>query len=373
MSGTVRTHEEQDRDLTPRQGAVLKAVVDRYVTTATPVGSEALAKAEFVSVSSATIRNDFSALESAGLIYQPHTSAGRVPSDRGYRYFVQHFVTESSLSQQEQRTILHQFSQVEQDVDGWLKIATSALARVSGNAAVVSGVVTPEYRLRTFEFMPIDSTRALLVVITSDAGVIQHIWQVPLEDSSAFDLQDRARTVAAASADFNLDELREAAEAEESGRTFERLVRMEVAAVLETFHHRQWEIRFRDGLANILGQPEFLRAGSEEERQQRVIDLLTLLERGDVFRDLFPDVVRHGSLRILIGEESPHTLRQVAVVLCPYGSAERVVGVVGVVGPPRLNYGRVIGASRYVSGILAYLSQDLPPYQLTHEFAKVAS
>ncbi|MCL5947232.1 MAG: heat-inducible transcriptional repressor HrcA [Chloroflexi bacterium] len=371
MSRSTQNSDVIVSELTPRQGAVLRALVLRYIESAAPVGSGTLARSDFSSVSSATIRNDFSVLEAAGLIFQPHTSAGRVPSQLGYRVFVERLLPEAALPENERHTILHQFSQVEQDVDEWLRIATSTLAQASRSAAVVSGVVAPQCRLQTFELVPIDTARALLVVITVDAGVMQHIWQLP-RNVPLIDLRALGASVAFQCSGKTADEIRDSLRGEETS-SFETLMKRELLSVLESYQERQWSVQFRDGLANVLNQPEYSRAVSDDLRRQRIVDLLNVVEGGGLLREIFPDVARQRSLRVLIGEEHPDELRNIAIVLCPYGTAEQMVGVIGVIGPTRLNYQRAIYASQYISSILSYLIQELPPRLLGEEFGKMAS
>jgi heat-inducible transcriptional repressor len=275
------------------------------------------------------------------------------------------------LPEGEQHTILHHFSQVEQDVDEWLRIATSALAQASRSAAIVSGVVTPQCRLQTFELVPIDTARALLVAITVDANVMQHIWQLP-HRAQLSDLRALAASVAFQCSGKTVDEIRDSLKVEEA-LSLETLIKHELLSMLESHQERQWSVQFRDGLANVLNQPEYSRAVSDDLRRQRILDLLTIVEGGDLLREIFLDVARQHSLRILIGEDHPDELRDVAVVLCPYGTAEQMVGVIGVVGPTRLNYQRAIYASRYISNILSYLIQELPPRLLSEEFGRMAS
>src|SRR5688500_15843376 len=123
--------------ITPRQSRILKYIVEEYVATATPVSSEAVVRRYEPRVSSATVRNEMVALQDSGLLEQPHASAGRVPSDVGYRHYVQFLMTDARLSQTEERTILHQFGQVEADIGEWMRLAASVLA-----SAIQTPVVT---------------------------------------------------------------------------------------------------------------------------------------------------------------------------------------------------------------------------------------
>jgi heat-inducible transcriptional repressor len=122
-------------ELAERRRRILNIVIQEYVQTAQPVGSGAIAQNYDLGVSPATIRNDLAFLEEEGLLTHPHTSAGRIPTDAGYRYFVQHLLTESELPQDERRAIRTQFQQARQELDQWLRLSTSVLARTSQSAA----------------------------------------------------------------------------------------------------------------------------------------------------------------------------------------------------------------------------------------------
>jgi heat-inducible transcriptional repressor len=338
-------------ELSPRQGAILRSVVERYVATAAPVASDVLSRHDFPAYSSATIRNELAALEHAGLIYQPHTSAGRIPSEQGYRFFVEYLLPDRWLSPEEQHTILHQFGQVEAEVDEWLRLASTALAVASGVAAIVSGVAAGAARLRHFDLAPLDSRHALLVAVTTDADVRQHLLELE-EPWSPEELHDEAARLSRRWANLSAVELREQpADVEPGGRSLARALRPLLAELLERHERRRWEIRYHDGLANVLSQPEYSRAPDEATRRQRLRDLLGMIEHGEV---------RQGGLRVLIGEEQPEALRDIALVLCPYGDEQGAAGVLGVIGPTRLDYRRAINYTRYVAGILSALLQHWP-------------
>jgi heat-inducible transcriptional repressor len=345
-------------ELSKRQCAVLRALVERYVASAVPVASDVLARHDFPAISSATIRHDLSALESAGLIYQPHTSAGRIPSERGYRFFVQHLLPERGLSSGERHTILRQFSQVEDQVDEWLRLASTVLAGATGVAAIVSAASGEAAQLRHFELIALDGRRVLLVAITGDAAVHQQL--VELEQATGqIELRSEAARLTAAWSGCTADQIRATSAIDLVGTTaLEHVLQDALAAMLERHDQRQWEIRYHDGLANVLNQPEFYKGHDETLRRHRLQGLLAMVERGAVVRDLLPEVAHQGMLRVLIGEEQPEELREVALVLCPYGDDRGSVGVLGVIGPIRLDYSRAITGARYVASILSALMQD---------------
>src|SRR3954471_18176979 len=167
--------QHADSKISDRQRAILSIIVEQYVSTAHPVASEQIVNNYNLNVSSATVRNEMADLERAGLIVQPHTSAGRVPTDRGYRYFVTNLMNPTALSQDEQRTIRHQFHQIEMDAEEWVRLAASVLARTVHSAAVATAPRSTAVRLKHFEFLSISDMRILIVLVGHDGTVNQQM------------------------------------------------------------------------------------------------------------------------------------------------------------------------------------------------------
>src|SRR5918912_2736974 len=159
--------------LSQRKQEILRALVEEYIYTATPVASETLVRKYRLPFSSATVRNELAGLEEAHLIYQPHTSAGRVPTDLGYRYFVEHLMQESALSLEEQRLIRHQFYQVQDQLDQWVRLTASVMARLLHSAAVMTPPRSAEGRLKHFEILSVTDLSAHLVLVLTDGTVKQ--------------------------------------------------------------------------------------------------------------------------------------------------------------------------------------------------------
>src|SRR5436853_5965539 len=156
-----------------RKQQVLRALVEEYIHTATPVASETLVRKYRLPFSSATVRNELAGLEEAHLIYQPHTSAGRVPTDLGYRYFVEHLMEESALSLDEQRRMRHQFYQVQDQLDQWVRLTASVMARLLHSAAVMSPPRANVGYLKHFEVLSVTALAAHLVLVRRDGTVKQ--------------------------------------------------------------------------------------------------------------------------------------------------------------------------------------------------------
>src|SRR5438552_2086671 len=159
--------------LSPRKQQILRALVEEYIFTATPVASEALVRKYGLRFSSATVRHELAGLEEAQLISQPHTSAGRVPTDLGYRYFVEHLMLESALSLDEQRLIRHQFYQVQDQLDQWVRLTASVMARLLHSAAVMTPPRASKGHLKHFEVLSVTDLSAHMVLVLTDGTVKQ--------------------------------------------------------------------------------------------------------------------------------------------------------------------------------------------------------
>src|SRR3989440_8308098 len=169
--------------LSQRKQQILRALVEEYIHTATPVASETLVRKYGLNFSSATVRHELAGLEEAMLIFQPHTSAGRVPTDLGYRYFVEHLMRESALSLDEQRLIRHQFYQVQDQLDQWVRLTASVMARLLHSAAVMTPPRSTEGQLKHFEILSVTDLSAHLVLVLMDGTVKQQrlLLEAPLQ------------------------------------------------------------------------------------------------------------------------------------------------------------------------------------------------
>src|SRR5213082_3786493 len=159
--------------LSQRKQQILRALVEEYIHSATPIASETLVRKYAMNFSSATVRHELAGLEEAHLIYQPHTSAGRVPTDLGYRFFVEYLMEESALSLDEQRLIRHQFYQVQDQLDQWVRLTASVMARLLHSAAVMTSPRSSEGRLKHFEVLSVTELSAHLVLVLTDGTVKQ--------------------------------------------------------------------------------------------------------------------------------------------------------------------------------------------------------
>jgi heat-inducible transcriptional repressor len=345
--------------LSPRQEAILRALVEEYVRTAGPIASKQLSD-QLASVygpgyASATVRNELATLEEVGLIYQPHVSAGRIPTDLGYRYFVERLMRDSQLSIEEQRLIRHQFYQVQHQLDEWVRLTASVMAQALQSAAIITPPRGGHARFKHFELLSLYDAVALLVLVLEDGAVRQE--RLLLEEPTTQDelsrlarrLNDRihgadAKAVAAYA------RRNEALLAPNERIVVESLMRMlSQLDVLspDTFYH--------DGIVQLLQRDEF--AHGDPERIRKVVEVL---ERSRFLPAIAPQVMASEGVQVIIGgENQTDELKDMSVVVSRYGVEGQVSGLLGIVGPRRMQYGRAIAVVRYMTQMLNDLLSEL--------------
>lgn len=328
-------------ELAPRRRRILRALVHEYVRTAQPVASETLVRRYRLGVSSATVRNELAGLEELGLLTHPHTSAGRVPTDPGYRYFIDLLMGEPDLGAQERTMVRHQFHQVHFDTSEWLRLAASTLARLSTSASLVTEPHAEHARVRHVELVPIQGRRALLVTVLQGGMVGRQLLELPAT-AEPVDLRQLSARLTDALAGKDATGVRVAAGPD----ALERTVMEGVARSLDEQDRALAVGIYYDGFVNLLRQPEFSSSAA-------VRDALAVLEDRTRLSRLLP-ALGSGEVRVLIGVENPLApLRAFSFVLGRYG-ADRA-GYMGIVGPTRMDYARSIGAVRYVATLMSEL------------------
>lgn len=342
------TAVQADAALTERQRLILRLVVREYVATGRPVGSKTLVANSTIGVSPATIRNEMAALEALGYLEHLHTSGGRVPTDRGYRYYVAHLMGNAELSTSEQLTILHQFRQVELQLEQWLELAAATLARAAGNVSLVSAPVPQTPRLRHIELVALQPRLGLVIIVTADGAVRQVMVHWP-SDTDQETLSPLADSLATSLRGLTADEV-VARAAGASGLA--RVAIDQIAAALHGVTLGGTPIR-HSGLEHALTQPEFSDAAEAQE-------LLSLLGGGTFLGAVLPRLGEGLGVQVFIGQENPSDeLRRLGVVVSTYGVDGEVVGVLGVVGPTRMAYDRSISSVRYMARLMSELMAEL--------------
>ena len=314
------------------------------------VGSKTLAERHEVGYSPATIRHEMSDLEAAGFVQHLHTSAGRVPTDQGYRYFVHHLLGNVELPINEQVLIRHQFRQVELQLEQWMELAAAVLAEAAGSVSVVTAPRPTVPRLRHFELIALQPQLGLLILVTADSAVRQVMVRWPEEVDQAT-LSRLADTLIAELRGLAAEELQVRVD-QASGLA--RFVLQHLVGALGGLQAASWPEVRHSGFENILAQPEF--SGGAVAAQ----GLLSLLRGGGFLGALLPQIETGPDVQVFIGDENlTDELRHFGIVVATYGVDGEVTGMLGVLGPTRMAYGRSISSVRYVARLMSDLMADL--------------
>ncbi|SEL69630.1 heat-inducible transcriptional repressor HrcA [Nonomuraea pusilla] len=334
--------------LDDRKLAVLRAIVEDYVSTNEPVGSKALAERHNLKVSPATVRNDMAALEEEGYITQPHTSAGRVPTDKGYRLFVDRLSQVKPLSAAERRAI-ETFLAGAVDLDDVVTRTVRLLAQLTRQVAVVQYPTLTRSTVRHVELVPLSERRVMLVLITNTGRVEQRVVELPeqVEDTRVAHMRAMLNACLDGCGLSSVPEL--VSDLPERLPPEDRPVVATILSVLlETLVERHDEKIVFAGAANL--------AGADFSTGLR--DVLEALEEQVVLMRLLGETSSDtpAALTVRIGSENPY-LRGTSVVAAGYGSGDNQLARLGVLGPTRMDYPVTMGAvravARYVSQILA--------------------
>ncbi|MCA9872063.1 MAG: heat-inducible transcription repressor HrcA [Ardenticatenaceae bacterium] len=326
-------------------------VIRTYIRTGIPVGSKVLVELYDLDVSPATVRNELAALGEMGYLVQLHTSAGRTPTEFGYRYFVQKLLGEFSLPLHEREMIRHQFHQARLDMNQWMQLAAAILAHTSRGASFVTA---PQRRINRFKHLQLISTQGrlvLMVVVLLGGEVNQQMLTLaePLP-------QVRLSAVAQ-----RLNELYSSATYEEivalSGHldTLDAEVTRLIVEVLRRADNRAISEIYRDGLVNLLEDEGTRQAVRVLEERTLLADVISGTQTADT-----------RGVQVLIGGEGRwEELKDCTIILSRYGVVEHFSGTVAVIGPTRMMYGRNVAAVRYVADLMSglvyeYYMDELP-------------
>lgn len=339
---------------TERQKFLLALLVHEYARTAAPIGSRFLVEQYELDMSSATVRNELAALTEMGYLRQPHTSAGRVPTEEGYRFFVGRLLQETSLPENVSRTITHQFYQMRHDVDQWMRLAASILAVHSRGASLVTAPHPEKARFKHLELISTRGRQILMVLVLVGGDVRQRL--VTLPEPVAQDVLSRTaeeltqlldnRDAEGVRAAFRQPGVT-ALQGDLLGLVGEDMGRTDALASGEVY---------LDGMTNMLSEPEY--SNSDEARRA-----LRVLEERATLQDLLARTVLSANasegVQVLIGGEGTYEeLRSSSLVLARYGVPGTATGALGVLGPMRMAYGRTISTMRFLAGLLSELVAD---------------
>lgn len=338
--------------LSDRKATILRTIVRDYVAHAQPVGSEHLARTYELGVSSATIRNEMADLEEMGFITHPHTSAGRVPADKGYRYYVESLMVEAELSTEERFTIGHQFHQVERDFEEWSRLAAAVLSQSVHNAAVVTFPQAPETRPKHVSLVWLQEFLALLVVVFQTAQLRRQIlvFEEPVTQEKLDGIAQRLNASLGGRTPNALGEPDPVLE----GDPVAQAVQDATARLVQQADEQRYQDLYLDGLRHVFRQPEF----ANSAKMQQVLEVM---EERRLLGEILPRLVGADGVQVIIGQENREdAMRECSVVLTHYRGAAGD-GLLGVIGPTRMDYERTVPMVRFMGSLMSDLLQEIEP------------
>ena len=339
-------------EITERQEQILGLVIRDYIETAQPVSSSRLVDHFGLQVSSATVRNDLLALTKSGYLRKPHSFAGRVPTEVGFRYFVRQIMGHTELPTNTKRTIVHQFYQVGPDIERWMRLAASILAN---QAQAASLVTAPHLQKNVFKHVELISTygRQVLMVLVLEGGEVSQQMLALGEPVTQEQLTGVAQRLNQVCGGLNLEQINENLVPMSSLES--DIVKLIIDDMLRLSAFSTGQV-YRDGFSNVLVEPEF---GEAEAAR----NALRILEERPLLDDLLTRTVLSsdaGIVHVLIGGEGRwEELRDCSVVLARYGEPGLATGTLGVLGPIRMSYGRSISTVRFLANLMSDLVSDV--------------
>jgi len=340
-------------ELDERKMKLLKAIVDDYIDTATPVASRALSKRHDFGLSSATIRNEMSDLEEMGYLEQRHTSAGRIPSEKAYRLYVDSLMHLPKLSGKEIGVMRSYFKERMDEIEDVVKQTARALSSLSDYTAVV---LAPQYKkitVRHVQLIPVGVGRALLVVVT-DVGVVKDaLLQIP-EDFGAYELEGISRRFTEWFSNQPTTAIQEVADSyvKDEMRRHRHMFDKIMETIDLTLRPSEQKDVVLNGAGNMFNYPEY-------KNPEMVKSFLSALEHKEILYKLLSDATKM-ELCISIGAENPFDeIKDCSIVTATYRVGSTTYGSMGLIGPTRMNYAKAVAVLNNVGRSLSEILRDI--------------
>ena len=340
--------------LTDRQQSILNCIVVDHIKTANPIASESIANRHGLGISPATIRNDVAKLEEAGYITRPHLSAGSVPLDSGYRSYVEHFFNNAKNQSKEFTGFASHFRQKindsEIDLDSRTQIAASIISKILGTLALVTSPKSNQCKIRHLEFVYLNKSMGMLIVVLDHAKITKriiklsnHLTRVQFE--SVFNrIKDKC---------IGLRKKQIAKLMKSDIATLENLLLREIFSIMNREDREAGSDHYLYGLKNILAQPEF----ADRSKGYSIVEVV---EDGRLAEAVVSESHKLGILQIRIGRENKGDfLWPLSVIMAEYGIVGESVGLLGVIGPTRMDYTKAITIVDEASKVMSQMVEEV--------------
>ncbi|ATW25356.1 heat-inducible transcriptional repressor HrcA [Candidatus Formimonas warabiya] len=336
-----------------RKKQVLHAIITDYVATAEPVGSRTISKKYGLGVSSATIRNEMSDLEELGYIEQPHTSAGRIPSDKGYRYYVDCLMEKEQLTPGEMNSVTQVFGRKLTELDHIVQATCQLMSQLTNYTAIILVPKRGEGTLERIQLIPVSLFR-VMVVIVSDTGFINHRVMDLTKPVDLQQLQDINNFLQGKLFGLNMEQvnLTLLQEITHQLNHHEQLKNLAFELMEQVLLESGEERVFLGGALNMFNQPEF-------RDVEKLKTLLSSLEEDQVVKSLLKKEGRDGTEISIGGENAYQGVKQCSVITTDYKVGGKTVGSIGVLGPTRMNYSKAVALVEFVTDQLSHILEKM--------------
>ena len=329
--------------VTERRETVLRVIIEDYITRAAPVASSAIVEKHGLKVSPATIRNDTAYLEREGYVIHPHRSAGSIPTDKAYRYYVELIGEEIKLPRVEQY-LVHQISQeAKEELEQWLRTVAALLARLVRNLVVITTPKAVRCRFKHLDLVALQDFMALLIVVLYEAKVRRQVlsFDRKVSQDELTKLANKLTSVYGGMTGSEILAKREGLPSEE------RQISESLVEIMGAQDKLGYGEPYLEGLRLMLSQPEFANS-------PRIVGILEVLEGEDWLRNIFTQQPSRGEVKVVIGEENPEpALQDLSLLASQYGIPDKASGIVGVIGPKRMDYAKAISSLSCLSTLLS--------------------
>lgn len=345
----AQRHDLHDLDLEPRAREVLREIILQHIANGEPIGSRTLSKCGKFQLSPASLRNVMADLEDLGFLQQPHTSAGRIPTDRGYRYFINHLMKSRALTLREREVIDEEVGNAS-EMDEVLHLSSSVLSKLSDQVGVIFMPTLLQFAVRSMDFILVADNRIMCVAVGVNGVVVNKVIETRYV-CSRDELEKIGRYITIEFAGCTLDVIRRRLirmteqERTQHDQMLQKTISLGIEAVNDVapFEHELYV----EGAASILNKPEFADAASFRKT------FLALQEKEKLV-EILETCLNEEGLQILVGSESDFTqMHNFSIVARRYGSASAPLGMVGIIGPMRMEYARMTPLVDYLSRALS--------------------
>ncbi|MFO7997267.1 MAG: heat-inducible transcriptional repressor HrcA [Dehalococcoidia bacterium] len=326
-----------------RRETVLRMIVEDYITGAVPVASKTIVEKYGLKVSPATIRNDTAYLEREGYIIHPHHSAGSVPTDRAYRYYVELIGENVELPPVEGYLTYYISQEVKKGLEQWLKTVAALLARLVRNMVIITSPKAVRCCFKHLDLVALQDFMALLIVVLYEAKIRRQVLSFDRKVSQD-ELTQMANKLTSAYAGMTSSEILAKKEGLSSE---ERQISECLAEMIAAEDKLEYGEPYLEGLRLLLSHPEFASS-------PRALRILEVLEGEDWLKTIFCQEFKKGEIKVVIGQENPEpALQDLSLITSQYGVPDKASGIVGVIGPKRMDYARTISSLNYLSALLS--------------------